>query len=133
MSDHPYPRERTWSDCEAEIERLRKDVVHWREARRSCIEAGDMMKEEIERLRSDRRAAADQIEQLRNVYKNDLAETLAEKITLAAENERLREELLIRNSKVRSQAEEIERLSNFLRTIVNLPDQIRDALARPLR
>lgn len=36
---------------QAEIERLRKDVDHWREARRSCIEAGDMMKEEIDRLR----------------------------------------------------------------------------------
>src|SRR5512139_1881437 len=23
MNDHPYPRERTWSDCEAEIERLK--------------------------------------------------------------------------------------------------------------
>ena len=38
-------------DLLSEIERLRKDVDHWREARRSCIEAGDMMKEEIERLR----------------------------------------------------------------------------------
>ena len=35
----------------AEIGRLQKEVVHWREARRSCIEAGDMMKDEIERLR----------------------------------------------------------------------------------
>jgi hypothetical protein len=35
----------------AEIERLQKEVIHWREARRSCIEAGDMMKEEIDMLR----------------------------------------------------------------------------------
>jgi hypothetical protein len=34
-----------------EIDRLRKAVIHWRKARRSCIEAGDMMKEEIDRLR----------------------------------------------------------------------------------
>ena len=33
------------------IKELRKDVVHWREARRTCLEAGDMMKTEIERLR----------------------------------------------------------------------------------
>jgi uncharacterized coiled-coil DUF342 family protein len=36
-----------------EIERLKKDVIHWREARRSCIAAGDMMQAEIERLRAD--------------------------------------------------------------------------------
>lgn len=35
---------------DAAIEQLRKDVTHWREARRSCIQAGDMMKAEIERL-----------------------------------------------------------------------------------
>jgi chromosome segregation ATPase len=34
----------------AEIERLEKLVTHWREARRGCIEAGNMMREEIERL-----------------------------------------------------------------------------------
>jgi chromosome segregation ATPase len=27
MKDHPYPRERTWSDCEAELERLRDEEV----------------------------------------------------------------------------------------------------------
>jgi hypothetical protein len=41
-----------YRDKEAEVERLRKEVIHWREARRSCIEAGDMMKAEIDRLRS---------------------------------------------------------------------------------
>lgn len=35
------------------IKELRKDVVHWREARRTCLEAGDMMKTEIERLRHE--------------------------------------------------------------------------------
>ena len=39
------------ADAIDEIKQLRKDVVHWREARRTCIEAGDIMKTEIERLR----------------------------------------------------------------------------------
>ena len=38
------------ADAIDEIKQLRKDVVHWREARRTCIEAGDIMKTEIERL-----------------------------------------------------------------------------------
>jgi hypothetical protein len=39
-------------DKDIEIEKLKKEVVHWREARRSCIEAGDMMKAEIDKLRA---------------------------------------------------------------------------------
>ena len=35
-----------------EIERLRYDVSHWREARQSALEAGNMLKEENERLRA---------------------------------------------------------------------------------
>jgi chromosome segregation ATPase len=45
--------ERAAADAIDEIERLQKDVVHWREARRSCIEAGDMMKAEIEQQRKE--------------------------------------------------------------------------------
>ena len=41
------------ADAIDEIKQLRKDVVHWREARRTCIEAGDIMKTEIERLREE--------------------------------------------------------------------------------
>ncbi len=44
MTDHPYPRERTWPDCEAEIDRLRRDhEKDWADAQLKAAE--------IERLR----------------------------------------------------------------------------------
>ena len=46
-----------------EIKRLRKDVEHWREARRSCIAAGDMMLDEIKRLRDLLREARDYVQE----------------------------------------------------------------------
>jgi|WetSurSiteA1Bulk_404760.scaffolds.fasta_scaffold50304_2 hypothetical protein len=52
-----YNRCISYAEAQAEIEKLKKDVVHWREARRSCIEAGDMMKAEIDRLRENERLA----------------------------------------------------------------------------
>jgi hypothetical protein len=39
-----------------EIERLRADVTHWREARRIALEAGDWLKERAERAEAERDA-----------------------------------------------------------------------------
>ena len=58
MTDHNKDEGRqqyadTHHECAlTEIERLQKDVVHWREARRTCLEAGDMLEEELDKLRS---------------------------------------------------------------------------------
>ena len=67
-----------------EIERLRKEVIHWREARRSCIAAGDMMKAEIERLRESADAAhkvADDLEAEIERLRDLLAEALDSEIS----------------------------------------------------
>lgn len=53
------------TEAKAEIERLRADRDHWREARRNAIEAGDELLREIERLRSDRREMLAQLRFIR--------------------------------------------------------------------
>lgn len=37
----------------AELERLRADVQHWREARDAALAEGDLMRQELERLRTE--------------------------------------------------------------------------------
>lgn len=48
---------------DAEIERLRAEVVHWREARRASQEGGDFLKQQLDTMRAERdelRAAIDE-------------------------------------------------------------------------
>jgi hypothetical protein len=40
-------------DLEAENKRLREDVEHWRLANRYALEAGDVLRAELEHLRAD--------------------------------------------------------------------------------
>ena len=36
-----------------ELKKLRADVIHWRESRRACLEAGDILKIENDSLRAE--------------------------------------------------------------------------------
>jgi hypothetical protein len=53
------------AEAAKEIVRLKADVKHWIEARRVAILCGEMMQEELKKLKEELKAAREQIERLR--------------------------------------------------------------------
>jgi DNA repair ATPase RecN len=49
-----------------EIERLKADVKHWMEARRVAVSCGEMMQEELKKLRDELKIAQEEIKRLRS-------------------------------------------------------------------
>jgi hypothetical protein len=103
-----------------EIERLKKNVIHWREARRSCIAAGDMMQAEIKRLREDYK----ELDALRHT-------ACEQRDQYKAETKQQREfiKTWILDNKP---ADEIERLRGLLEEGITVPQQLKARALSPV-
>jgi hypothetical protein len=53
------------AEAAREIRRLRSDVKHWIEARRVAISCGEMMQEELKKLKGELNVARDEVDRLR--------------------------------------------------------------------
>jgi hypothetical protein len=53
------------ADAAKEIVRLKADVKHWIEARRVAISCGEMMQEELKKLKDELKSARDEVDRLR--------------------------------------------------------------------